>query len=215
MKSILIIGMGHFGQNLGAKLLELGNDVMIVDKDEAIINELSPLYSNAFIGNCTNIDVLKRLGINNFDICFVTIGDDFQSSLEITSLLKDMGAKYVISKANREIQAKFLSRNGADEIVYPERDIAIKLAIRCNAKNIFDYIELTGDYAIYEVAVVKSWINHSLRELNIREKHKVNVLAVKCGNALNPTPDPNYIFRADDHVVLIGKSDDVFKLTSK
>lgn len=107
---------------------------MIVDKDENIINELAPRFTGAMIGDCTKEGVLRSLGVNNFDICFVTISDNFQSSLEITSLLKELGAKYVVSKANRDLQAKFLLRNGADEVVYPERDIAEKLAIRHNAK---------------------------------------------------------------------------------
>lgn len=215
MKSVLIIGMGNFGRNLAVKMQEFGNEVMIVDKNEAIINEYSPRFTNAFIGNCTNLDVLRSLGVNNFDICFVCIGEDFQASLETTSLLKDLGARYVISKANRDIQAKFLARNGADEVIYPERDIAIKLAIRCNSNNIFDYIEITSEYGIFEVAINKSWINHSLRDLNIRNKFNINVLAVKHGTALKPTPSPEYVFQKDDHVVIIGKPDDVFYLTSQ
>lgn len=139
MKSILIIGMGAFGRHLAIKLSELKNDVMIVDKDAAIIEDMSSMVTDAQIGDCTKEDVLKALGVSNFDICFVTIGDTFQSSLEITSLLKDLGAKYVISKASRDIQAKFLLRNGADEVVYPDKDMAEKLAIRCSSKNMLDF----------------------------------------------------------------------------
>ncbi len=213
MKSVLIIGMGKFGTILGAKMMELGNDVMIVDKDETIINELAPHFTNALIGNCTNEGVLRSLGINNFDICFVTIGNDFQSSLEVTSRLKELGAKHVISKAEREIQAKFLLRNGADEIVYPERDVATKLATKCNTHNIFDFIELTNEYAIFEIAIPGKWANHSLRDLNVRKEYGVNVLAVKKGTVLNPAPDPSYLFCRDDHVVVLGNSNDIFRLT--
>ncbi len=215
MKSILIIGMGKFGQILAAKMQELGNHIMIVDKDEEIVNELAHEYTNAVIGNCTNESVLKSLGINNFDICFVTIGNDFQSSLEITSLLKEMGAKYVIAKAERDIQAKFLLRNGADEIVYPERDSAIKLAIRCNANNIFDYIELTQDYSIFEIPVLPQWVNETLSSVDVRKKFKITIIAVKNNNVLFPIPSADYVFKPDDHVVVIGKHSDVFKLTSK
>lgn len=215
MKSILIIGMGKFGKILGSKLLELGNEVMIVDKDEATINELAPMYTNSYIGNCTNEGVLRSLGVNNFDMCFVTIGTDFQSSLEITSLLKELGAKYVISKAERDIQAKFLLRNGADEIVYPERDVAIKLATRCNANNIFDFIELTSDVAIFEIAVPKRWIKHTIAELNIRKRYFLNVLAIKKGSAINPMPGPGYIFCPEDNIVVLGKPNDVLKITGK
>lgn len=215
MKSFLIIGMGKFGSVLGSKLLELGNEVMIVDKDEAIINELAPMYTNSYIGDCTNEGVLRSLGVNNFDICFVAIGTDFQSSLEITSRLKELGAKYVISKAERDIQAKFLLRNGADEITYPERDVAVKLATRCNANKIFDFIELTSEVAIFEIAVPKKWIKHTLAELNIRKKYMLNVLAIKKASAINPMPEPNYVFCPEDHVVLLGKPNDVLKITGK
>lgn len=215
MKSILIIGMGKFGKQLGSKLLELGNDIMIVDKNEQVINELAPVYTNALIGNCTNEGVLRSLGLNNFDICFVTIGEDFQSSLEITSLLKDLGAKYVISKAERDIQAKFLLKNGADEIVYPERDMAIKVAIKCNVDNIFDYIQLNNEYGIYEIQILKSWVGHTLREANVRQKYNINILAIKKGTLLNPALDANYVFKKDDHIMVLGKNNDVFRLTNQ
>ena len=126
MKSILLIGMGKFGQTLGTRLLNMGDEVMIVDKNEDIINALAPKYTNALIANCMNADNLSTMDIPSFDVCVVAIGDDFQSSLEITSLLKDLGAKYVVSKATTEIQRKFLLRNGADEVIYPDRDIAEK-----------------------------------------------------------------------------------------
>lgn len=216
MKSILVIGMGRFGRHLASKMSELGNDVMIVDKEEKIINELAPLYANAFIGDCTNEGVLRGLGVNNFDICFVAIGDNFQSSLVVTSLLKDLGAKYVVSKADRDMQAKFLERNGADEVVYPEHDMAEKLAIRHNAKNIFDYVELTGEFAIFEISVVRDWIGHSIMDLNVRNKYHINILAIKKeGGSLMPLPTPDYIFTPDDHVLIIGRPNDVFKLSNR
>ncbi len=212
MKSILIIGMGKFGTLLGSKLMELNNEVMIVDKEESVINELAPLYTNALIGNCTHEGVLKSLGVNNFDICFVTIGSDFQASLEVTSQLKELGAKHVISKAEREIQAKFLLRNGADEIVYPERDIALKLAIRSNASNIFDFIELSDKYALFEIAVPSKWIKHTIRELDVRNKYKVNVIAIRKDGIIVPVTDPDYILNAEDHLVIMGEHSDVVKL---
>ncbi len=213
MKSILIIGMGKFGTLLGSKLMSLGNEVMIVDKKEEIINELSPLYTNALIGNCTHEGVLRSIGVNNFDICFVAIGEDFQASLEITSQLKELGAKYVISKAEREIQAKFLLRNGADEIVYPERDIALKLATKCSGKNVFDFIELSDKYAIYEIAVPEKWVGRSLREIDVRSKYKVNVLAFKKSNSIVPVTDPDYLLERGDHLIIMGENSDIFKLT--
>ncbi|NCA92265.1 TrkA family potassium uptake protein [bacterium] len=212
MKSILIIGMGKFGTLLGSKLMELNNEVMIVDKEESVINELAPLYTNALIGNCMHEGVLKSIGVNNFDICFVTIGGDFQASLEVTSQLKELGAKRVISKAERDIQAKFLLRNGADEIVYPERDIALKLAIRCNASNIFDFIELSDKYALFEIAVPTKWVKKSLREIDIRNKYKVNVIAFKQSGVITPVTDPDYPLSAEDHLIIMGEQNDVFRI---
>ena len=151
MKSILIIGMGKFGHHLCANLAKLDNEIMVVDEKEEMLEDLLPIVTSAKIGDCTNEDVLRSLGVRNFDICFVCIGTNFQSSLEITSLIKELGAKYVISKANRDIHAKFLLRNGADEVIYPDRDIAEKLAVRVSANHVFDYIELTEEYSIYEI----------------------------------------------------------------
>ena len=147
MKSILIIGMGRLGCHLATKMQELGNDVMVIDENPAIIESLSSVYTDTSIGDCTNEAVIQSLGVNNFDICFVTIGNDFESSLVITSLLKSNGAKLVVSKAKTDIQADLLRKIGADEVVYPEREVAEKLAVRFNAKNIFDFIKLTSEYS--------------------------------------------------------------------
>ncbi len=214
MKSILIIGMGRLGQRLAEKMQDLGNDVMIVDTSEKIINELAPRFTEAYIGDCTNISVLKSFGIEHFDICFVTIGDNFQSSLEITSLLKELGGKHIVSKAASDIQAKFLLRNGADEVVYPERDIADKLAIRHNATNIFDFIEISKDYAIYEIPAPLPWIGNSIQALDIRRKYTINILAVKKDNSVK-IPHPDYIFTSNDHLIVLGKQSDIFNLNTK
>ncbi len=159
MKTILMIGMGKFGHHLCQNLARLGNEIMIVDDREEVLEDLLPVVTSAKIGDCTNEEVLKSLGVRNFDLCFVCIGTNFQSSLEITSLLKEMGAKYVISKANRDIHAKFLLRNGADEVIYPDRDIAEKLAVKVSANHVFDYIELTEDYSIYEIPLIREWVD--------------------------------------------------------
>jgi len=214
MKSVLVIGMGRFGKHLSRKMLELGNDVMIIDKDEAKIAEFASEFTDSQIGDCRVEGVLESLGINNFDICFVAIGEDFQASLEISALLKDLNAKWVVTKASSDIQKKLLKRIGADEVVYPERDTAEKLAIRYNAKNIFDYIQLTNEYSIYEIPIMKLWVGKNMADLNIRKKYKVNIIAIKNDNILDPMPTPNYIFRENDHIIVIGKSTDVFKLTS-
>ena len=146
MKSILIIGLGRFGTHLCQDLAKLDNEIMIVDKDEASLEDLLPLVVSAKIGDCTNEAVLKSLGIGNFDICFICIGNNFQNSLEVTSLIKEIGAKYVVSKANRNIHARLLLKNGADEVVYPDRDVAEKVAVRYSANNVFDYTELAEHF---------------------------------------------------------------------
>ncbi len=211
MKSILIIGMGAFGRHLAIKMSELNNDVMIVDKETAIIDEMSSFVTDAQIGDCTKEDVLKALGVSNFDICFVTIGDTFQASLEITSLLKDLGAKYVISKASRDIQAKFLLRNGADEVVYPDKDMAEKLAVRCSANNVLDYFSITNDYSIFEVPIMSSWTGYSIEEINVRKKYHINILLIKNGNSIMTMPKADYIFKEDDQMIVIGRTDEVLK----
>lgn len=215
MKSILVIGMGRFGKHLARKMTELNNEVMIVDIDESIIEELAQDFTDAHIGDCTNESVLKSLGVRNFDICFVAIGSNFQSSLEITSLLKELGAKYVVSKASRDIQAKFLLKNGADEVVYLEREMAEKLAIRFSARSVFEFIELTHEYAIFEIPSSDSWLGKSIASIDIRRKHHITILAIKNGDILNPLPNGDYVFRHGDHVVVIGKPEDVLKLNGK
>ncbi len=213
MKSILVIGMGRLGRSFAIKMLQLGNDVMIVDMDEQVIDHLAPIFTDSQIGDCRQEGVLRSLGVNNFDICLVAIGENFQASLEITSLLKEFGAPFVISKAKDDRQAKFLMMIGANEVVYPEREIAERLAMRYNAENIFDYIKLTSEYSLYEIPVVKSWVGKSILSLDIRQKYNVNIIGIKHNNSLRPMPSANYIFNQDDHVVVMGKSKDVFKLT--
>lgn len=215
MKSVLIIGMGHMGRHLASKLQALGNEVMIVDKNPDVITALSDRFTDSNICDCTNESIIEALGVDNFDICFVTIGEDFQASLVVTSLLKQYGAHMIVSKAKQKIQADLLRKIGADEIVWPEKEIAEKLAVRYNADNIFDYIPLTAEYSIYELPVPAAWVGQSLTELNVRRKHQVTIIAVKHDTALDPNVGPDYRFVQGDHVILIGQSDRVFRLANK
>ena len=212
MKSILIIGMGRFGRHLCKNLADLGNQIMIVDEVEENLEEMLPYVVSAKIGDCTNESVLKSLGIDNFDICFICIGTNFQSSLEITSMVKELGGRYVVSKANRDIHAKFLLRNGADEVIYPDRDIAEKIAVRHSANHVFDYIELTDEYSIYETPPLPQWVGKSLRESDIRNKHHVSILGTKRNGIANLMPQADYIIRSDDHMMVIGKKVDIDRL---
>lgn len=215
MKSVLIIGMGRMGRHLARKMLQLGNDVMVVDIRPEIINSLSESFTDSAICDCTNEAVVASLGVDNFDICFVTIGEDFQASLVVTSLLKKHRARHIVAKTNQDIQADLLRAIGADEIVNPEVEIAEKLAVRHNARNIFDYVPLTEEFSIYEIPVLPAWIGRSLIELDIRRKYHVNIIAVKNGEELNANLSGEYAFRPEDHVILIGKSDEVFRLSAK
>ena len=215
MKTALIIGMGKFGIHLCRKLAELGNQIMAVDEREDALEDVLPLVTSAKIGDCTRPDVLKTLGVDNFDYCFVCVGENFQSSLEITSQLKEMGARYVISKAVRDIQAKFLLRNGADEVIYPDRDIAERLANRCSANHVFDYIELSKECSIYEILPLWEWIGRTVRELDIRANYHVNILGVKKGEHTDFVIHPDYCFEKEDHLIVMGNNDDVFRVLKR
>ena len=203
-KTILLIGLGRFGLHIAKKLHELGHEVMAVDINEERINQAVPYVTDTQIGNGTNEEFLKSLGIKNFDLCIVTISDDFQSSLETTSLLKELGAKKVVSRAERDGQAKFLLRNGADEIVYPEKQLASWMAIKYTADHILDYIEIDNDHAIFEVSVPNHWIGKTIGEIDIRKKYGINILGIKNGNKLNVNVTPSQILSLELSLLVIG-----------
>jgi trk system potassium uptake protein TrkA len=188
---------------------------MAVDTNEEEVQNIMPLVTSARIGNCTNVDTLKTLGIRNYDVCFVCIGSNFQSSLEITSLLKELGARKVVSKAGTEIHAKFLQRNGADEVIYPERDMATKIASRNSIENVFDYIELAKDTAIYEIPVAENWVHKSISQIDVRRKYSINILAIKKNNQITALPTAEYEFSGDEHLVILGHNADVEKLMKR
>lgn len=185
MKSILLIGLGRFGRHIAIKLDELHHQVMAVDKEDTRVDAVLPFVTNAQIGDATNEDFLSSLGVGNFDVCIVAIGDDFQNSLEVTSLLKELGARMVVSRAARDVHAKFLLRNGADEIVYPERQLADWVAIRYSADHILDYIELDEEHAIFEISIPREWIGKTIGQLDIRKKYNINIMALKTNDIMN------------------------------
>lgn len=215
MKSILMIGMGKFGHHLCQNLVDLDNEVMIVDTNQEVMDDLIPIVTSAKIGDCTNPEVLKSLGVGNFDLCFVCIGTNFQSSLEITSQLKEMGAKYVVSKANRDIHAKFLLKNGADEVIYPDRDIAEKAAMKFSANHVFDYIELTPEYSIFEIPTIPEWYGKSIKDVNFRAKYRINIIGIKIGEETSLLPGAEHIFTKEEHLMVLGHNKDVEKVLKK
>jgi len=214
-KSILVIGMGRFGRNLAMKMQELGNSVMVVDIKEQLEQDISYLFNDYMIGDCTNENVLGNIGVENFDVCFVTIGKNFEASIVITSLLKTFGAKYIVTKTDRDIQEDVLKKVGADYVVYPDRELAEKLAVRYSSSNIFDYIDLPGDYSIYEIAVPKAWIGKKIVTLDVRRKYEINILAIKNNTNLQPVPGSDYTFVEGDEIIVMAKEKDVFQITAR
>ena len=185
MKSILLIGLGRFGRHIAMKLDELNHQVMAIDRNEERVDAILPYVTNAQIGDATKEGFMESLGVRNFDVCIVAIGDNFQSSLEATSLLSELGAKYVVSRAARDVHAKFLLKNGADEVIYPEKQMAEWAAIRYSADHILDYVELDDEHAIFEISVPENWVGRTVGQLDIRNKHNINIMAFKHQGVMN------------------------------
>ena len=212
MKAILLIGLGRFGRHIAQKLNELNHQVMVVDRVESRVNAVLPFVTNAQIGDSTDEEFLSSLGVRNFDVCIVAIGDNFQSSLETASLLKELGAKKVVARAARDVQAKFLLRNGADEVVYPEKQMAVWTAIRYSSDHISDYISLGDDQAIFEVSVPDSWAGKTIGQLDVRKRYHVNILAIKENGKLSMTViKPETCLREHSTFLVLGTLRDVQK----
>lgn len=211
MKSILLIGLGRFGKHIAMNLSQLGCQVLAVDHEEARVDEVLPYVTNAQIGDSTNEEFLKSLGVGNFDACIVAIGNDFQSSLETASLLKELGAKLVVARAARDVQEKFLLRNGADQVVYPEKQLAKWTAIRCSADHILDYMELDEEHAMFEVTVPEEWAGRTIGQIDIRRKHHINIMGVKKGGKLELTLSPDTVLGAGETMLVLGKNKDLQK----
>lgn len=211
MKSVLLIGLGRFGRGVAEKLNELHHQVLAVDKSEERVNEILPLVTDAQIGDATNETFLRSLGVDNFDVCIVTIGEDFQSSLETTSLLKELGARKVVSRASREVHKKFLLRNGADDVVYPEGQLAAWTAIRHTTEHVLDYIALDSEYAIYDLSVPEDWHGKNVGALDIRRKYNLNILAVRGKDQPSMVVTGDTVLLADQTILVLGKWKDIQK----
>lgn len=206
MKSILLIGLGRFGKHIALHLNLLGHQVMAVDHVEERVDAVLSFVTSAQIGDSTNAVFLESLGIRNYDVCIVAIGTDFQSSLETTSLLKELGARLVVSRAARDVQAKFLLRNGADEVVYPEKQLAKWTAIRYTADHILDYIELDEEHAMFEVTVPKEWIGRTIGQIDIRKKFNINIMGIKKRGKLELSISPDTVLEKDDTMLVLGRN---------
>lgn len=211
MKSILLIGLGRFGRHIAENLYELKHQVMAVDKKEDRVNAVLDFVTNAVIGDSTNEEFLKSLGVGNYDICMVCIGDDFQSSLETTSLLKELGAKKVVSRAARDVHAKFLLRNGADEVVYPEGQLAKWSAIRYTSDHIFDYIELGKEYSMFEIEIPNEWDGKTVSAIDIRGRFGINIMAIRRDGRLDINITPDMVLTAGCHMLVLGSNKNIEK----
>ena len=211
MKSVLLIGLGRFGRNTAIKLKELRHEVMAIDVKEERVADILPIVSNALIGDATNQTFLESLGVRDYDLCIVTIGDNFQASLEATSLLKEMGAKKVISRASSDVQTKFLLRNGADDVVYPEQQVAQWTAVRYSSNHIFDYLSIEDGYSIVEIDVPIKWIDKTIGELDIRNKYKLNIMAVKTDEKISMQINNTTQFSGTEKLLVLGKDADIQK----
>lgn len=211
MKSILLIGLGRFGRHVAEKLYELDHQVMAVDKQENRVEAVMSYVTNAQIGDSTNIEFLETLGVSNFDVCIVAIASDFQSSLETTAYLKDLGAKMVVSRASRDVHARFLLRNGADEIVYPEKQVANWTAIRYSSEHIFDYVQLSDTHAIFEIEMPQNWVGKTIGQVDIRKKFNINIMALKRDGKLDMAIRPDTMLTDDATMLVLGESRDIQK----
>ena len=209
MKSILLIGLGRFGWSVAEKLNELNHQVMAVDSSEKRVNEILPLVTDAQIGDSTSESFLRSLGVDNYDVCFVAIGDDFQASLETTSLLRELGARKIVSRASSEVQRKFLLRNGADEVVYPEGQLAAWTAIRHTTDHVLDYIALDSEYSIYDLSVPGEWQGKTVGALDIRKKYNLNLLAVRENGKSSTAVTSDTMLRENQTILVLGKWKDI------
>lgn len=213
MKSILIIGLGRFGRHMAHKFIENGHEIMAIDKNEDRADDAVGEIQQILIGDATEERFLESIGVSNFDLAVIAIGENFQTVLEVTVLLKDFGCKYIVARATRDVHKKLLLRNGADYVVYAEREVAERLAIKFGADNIFDYVELTPEIGIYEIAVPQKWKGKSMVDLSIRTKYHVSVMATKKQGKIFPLPHPTHVFDEEESIMVMGTMDDVRNIT--
>ena len=209
MKSILMIGLGRFGRHMAQKLIESGHEVLAVDISEERADAAVGIIPQILIGDATDERFMESLGVRNFDLAVVAISENFQQVLEIVVLLKDLGCKYTVARATKDVHKKLLLRNGADYVVYAEREVAERLAIKFGADNIFDYVELTPEIGIYDIAIPLQWIGKSIKDLSIRNKYQVSVMAIKKNGNIYPLPSPNHVFSDGESVMVMGTAEHV------
>lgn len=211
-KQFVVIGLGRFGISVAKTLYSLGNDVLVIDKNEDLVQDISDSVTHAVQMDATDENALKTLGLRNFDVAVVTIGNNIQASIMVTLLVKELGVKYIIAKGNSDLHAKVLYKIGADRVILPEKDMGIRVAHNLVSTSILDYIELSPDYSIMEIEVLKEWYNKSLRELKLRSKYGINIMAIKREGEINLSPAADDLIEPKDVLVAIGSAEDLGKL---
>ncbi|MCK5128880.1 MAG: TrkA family potassium uptake protein [Clostridiales bacterium] len=215
MKQFAIIGIGRFGASIARTLFSLGHDVLVIDAQEESIEEISEYVTHAVIADATDEQTLIALGVRNFDVAVVTIGGDIQASILVCLLCKEMGIKTVIAKAQNELHARVLRKIGVDRVVFPERDMGMRLAHNLVSSNVLDFIELSNDHSLVEISVHDAWTGSSLKDLDMRVKFGVNVMAIKHGGIINISPRGEDIIESGDTLVVIGANEDIRKLEKR
>lgn len=211
-KQYVVIGLGRFGMSLAKTLYDVGNDVLVIDKREDVIEEIADKVTHAVVLDATDEKALNDLGLKNFDVAIVTIGDDLQSSILVTLLVKEIGIKYIVAKARDELHAKVLSKTGADRVILPEKDMGVRVAYNLASSSILDYIELSPEYSIMEIEVIPQWYNQTIQQLNLRNKYDVNIIAIKSYNGINLSPRAEDKLREKDILVVVGSASSLNKI---
>lgn len=211
-RQCVVIGLGHFGYSVAETLYKLGNDVLAIDSSEEIVQSISDKVTHAVQADATDENTLKALGIRNFEVAVIGMGSDIQSSILITLLVKELGVRYVVVKATNELCAKVLYKMGADRVIFPERDMGVRVARNLASSNVLDYIELSPDYSIAEIAADEDWFNKSLRELNLRSRCGINVMAIKRDDKIEISPTADDKILPGDVLAVIGTYTDLNKV---
>lgn len=215
-KQFAVIGMGRFGSSVAKTLYNLGFEVLAIDSDGERTRDVVEMVTHAVQADSTDEDALRSLGLRNFDVVVVAIGQDIQASILTTLILKEMGVKMLVAKAQNELHGKVLTKIGADKVIYPERDMGIRLAHNLISPNILDHIELSEEYSIVDILAGPALIGKNLRELDIRNKYRCNVMGIKSKDGtMNIAPHAGDIIRAGDVLVIVGKNEDLHKFEMK
>jgi len=217
MATFLIVGLGTFGSEVAKHLFQAGHDVIGIDNDRQIVQELKDSLTDVFYGDATEIATLKEIGVEEVDTAIVSLGNKMEASILAVLHLKELKVKNIIAKALNEDHKKILEALGANEIVFPEKDMAIRVASRIVSPNIIDYLPLTSEYIIVETAPLEEWIGHSLKDLKLRQKYEINIIAIKqiVPEKFIAVPSADYIIKDSDALIILGKEETLSKLKIK